>query len=206
MSQSEEKGRSGTPGIQIATSVGGYFGEVVGEAIKHQKVEASPAAQTYVVELLAAFAKPDQAAGSALSEPVTFLLRDAMEATGSERFKRLQSLGDGVLYGVGFFGEGLDRADKRYFVHVGSSAYGHAAEMLRKGSSQPGVLDELATGFEGFVEVVNDVSDWVMAQGVRGQQGVVKLYERWLRRSSPALASGLAGLGIVATKGARGTA
>lgn len=193
-------------GIQIATSVGGYFGEVVGEAIKHQKVEASPAAQTYVVELLAAFAKPDQAAGSALTEPVTFLLRDAMEATGAERFRRLQNLGDGVLYGVGFFGDGLDRADKRYFVSVGSSAYGHAAEMLRKASSQPGVLDELAGGFEGFVEVLADVSDWVLAQGVRGQQGVVKLYERWLKRSSPALASGLAGLGIVAAKGTRGTA
>lgn len=193
-------------GIEIATSVGGYFGGVVGEAIKHQKVDASPAAQTYVVELLAAFAKPDQAAGSALSEPVTFLLRDAMEASGPERFKRLQALGDGVLYGVGFFGDGLDRADKRYFVHVGSSAYGHAAEMLRRGSTGPGVLDELAQGFGGFVEVLNDVSDWVMAQGVRGQQGVVKLYERWLKRSSPALTSGLAVLGIVAPSGARGTA
>lgn len=193
-------------GIEIATSVGGYFGGVVGQAIKHQKVDASPAAQTYVVELLAAFAKPDQAAGSALSEPVTFLLRDAMEATGPERFKRLQALGDGVLYGVGFFGEGIDRADKRYFVHVGSSAYGHAADMLRRGATGPGVLDEMAQGFGGFVEVLNDVSDWVMAQGVRGQQGVVKLYERWLKRSSPALTSGLAGLGIVAPTGARGAA
>ncbi|MFO0618587.1 MAG: hypothetical protein U0414_38705 [Polyangiaceae bacterium] len=193
-------------GIEIATSVGGYFDGVVVEAMKHQKVDASPAAHTYVVELLAAFAKPDPKAGSALSEPVTFLLRDAMEATGSERFKRLQNLGDGVLYGVGFFGEGLDRADKKYFVHVGSSAYGHAAEMLRKGAQGPGVLDELAAGFGSFVEVLNDVSDWVMAQGVRGQQGVVKLYERWLKRSSPALASGLAERGIMAPTGARGSA
>jgi len=203
---SDKSKNGGSKGIEIATSVGCYFDEVVGEALKHQKVGASRAAQTYVVELLAAFAKPDEAAGSALREPVTFLLRDAMEATGTERFKRLQSLGDGVLYGVGFFGEGLDRADKRYFVYVGSSAYGHAAEMLRKGATGPGVLDELASGFEGFVEVLTDVSDWVMAQGVRGQQGVVKLYERWLKRSSPALASGLAELGIVASKGARGVA
>jgi hypothetical protein len=193
--------------IAITDSLGSYFEGVVDEAIRSQKLDASPAAHTYVVELLAAFAKPDEGAGSALSQPVTFLLRDAMEAHGSERFKRLQNLGDGVLYGVGFFGEGLGAADKRYFVYVGSSAYSHAAQMLRKGSSAgPSVLDEMAHGFDSFVEVLADVSDWVMAQSARGQQGVVKLYERWLKRSSSVLASGLAERGIVLSHRARGVA
>jgi hypothetical protein len=192
--------------IAIAASLGSYFEGVVDEAIKGQKIDASPAAHTYVVELLAAFGKPDEGTGSALSEPVTFLLRDAMAAQGTERFKRLRNLGDGVLYGVGFFGEGLDSADKRYFVHVGSTAYGHAADMMRRGAQGPGVLDELAHEFDSFVEVLTDVSDWVMAQSARGQQGVVKLYERWLKRSSPMLASGLAERGIMATRSTRGSA
>jgi hypothetical protein len=193
--------------IAIAESLGSYFEGVVDSAMKSQKVDASPAAHTYVVELLAAFGKPDEGAGSALSQPVTFLLRDAMEARGSERFKRLQNLGDGVLYGVGFFGEALGAADKRYFVHVGSSAYGHAAAMLRgPANGGPPVLEELAQGFDSFVEVLTEVSDWVMAQSARGQEGIVKLYERWLKRSSPALASGLAERGIVPTRNARGVA
>ena len=193
--------------IAIANSLSTYFDGVVGDAMKSQKVEASPAAKTYVVELLAAFAKPDEQVGSALSKPVTFLLRDAMEARGSERFKRLQSLGDGVLYAVGFFGESLDGPDKRYFVYVGSSAYGHAANMLGTNSAAgPSVLDELAQGFDVFADVLTEVSDWVMAQSARGEQGIVKLYERWLKRSSPALASGLAERGIVPTRGARGDA
>ncbi len=191
--------------IAITDSLSSYFQGVVVDAIKSQGVDASPAARTYVVELLAAFAKPDDAVGSALSQPVTFLLRDAMQAHGSDRFKRLQNLGDGVLYAVGFFGDSLERADKRYFVYVGSSAYGHAADMLGK-TGGPSVLGELATGFDAFASVLTEVSDWVMAQSARGEQGIVKLYERWLKRNSPALASGLAERGIVPTRGTRGDA
>ena len=192
--------------IAITDSLSTYFRGVVVDAIKSKNVDASPAARTYVVELLAAFAKPDEAVGSALSQPVTFLLRDAMQAHGSDRFKRLQNLGDGVLYAVGFFGESLDNAEKKYFVYVGSSAYGHAADMLGRGAGGPSVLGELAHGFDAFAGVLTEVSDWVMAQSARGEQGIVKLYERWLKRSSPALASGLAERGIVPTRRTRGDA
>src|SRR6185436_1493618 len=88
---------SGSSPIEIAASLGRYFEAPVHEAVKCKRIVASEAAGKYVVELLAAFVKPDEVAGSALSQPITFLLRDAMEARGTERFKRFQSLGDGVL-------------------------------------------------------------------------------------------------------------
>ncbi len=194
------------PTISIAPSIGLYFQGPVSESIRARDVEASPAAETYLLQLLEDFGKPKEDAGSTLKKPVTFLLQEAMEATGSERFKRLQSLGDGVLYGVGFFGGSMKCADKSYFVHVGSQAYGHAAAMLRTGGQPigPHVLAELAKKFAGFVAVLTDVADWVMAQSARGQEGLVKIYERWLKTHSHVLSSELAGRGIVAARGAGG--
>jgi hypothetical protein len=192
-----------SPAIELTPSLGEYFREVVSEAIKGREVKASPASETYLVQLLSDFAKPTQETSSPLTEPITFLLRDAMNASGSERFRRLQTLGDGVLYGVGFFGVRLQDPDKRYLVHVGSTAYGHAAQMLRTNNgvaAGPDVLDELARKFGGFVEVLSYVSDWVMAQSARGEEGLVKLYERWLRTGSGVIERSLGEQGLVVQK------
>lgn len=192
--------------IAIAPSIGEYFQGPVSESIRAREVDASKAAESYLLRLLEDFGRPSEEAGSTLKKPVTFLLHEALESTGSERFKRLQGLGDGVLYGVGFFGGSLRGADKSYFVHVGARAYGQASQMLRTNGkpSGPDVLDELATKFDGFVAVLADVSDWVMAQGARGQEGLVRIYERWLKTHSPVLSSELAGRGIVAARGQGG--
>jgi hypothetical protein len=192
--------------IAIAPSIGEYFHGPVTDSLRARDVDASPAAETYLVRLLEDFGCPSEEAGSTLKKPVTFLLQEALEATGTDRFRRLQGLGDGVLYGVGFFGGSMRGADKSYFVHVGARAYGQASQMLRGGGggTGPDVLDELAKKFDGFVAVLADVSDWVMAQSARGHEGLVKVYERWLRTHSPVLSSELAGRGIVASRGPGG--
>ena len=192
--------------IAIAPSLGEYFQGPVSESIRARDVEASPAAETYLVKLLEDFGKPKGEAESTFTKPVTFLLHEAMETTGPERFKRLQNLGDGVLYGVGFFGGNIRDSDRDYFVHVGSQAYGHAARMLHNaGEGQgPDVLGELAKKFDGFVAVVTDVSDWVMAKSARGHEGLVRIYERWLKTQSTVLSNELAGRGLVPNRSAGG--
>jgi hypothetical protein len=160
----------------------------------------SAASETYLVQLLSDFANPSAETRSALDRPVAFLLHDAMAAAGAERFRRLQSLGDGVLYGLGFFGQAVEGADRRYYIHVGASAYGHAAQMLRAGQSRasgPDVLDELARKFDGFTAVIAMVADFVMAQSARGHQGMLKLYERWLKTGSAVLEKELGERGIM---------
>src|SRR5262245_19111737 len=92
-----------------------YFRSVVSDAIRCRQIEATEAAEGYLVALLCDYAHPDPEAESTLTEPLTFLLRDALDATGPERFRRLRILGDGVLYAVGFFGGhiellGVDRS------------------------------------------------------------------------------------------------
>lgn len=186
--------------ISLSSNLDDYFREPVTQAMRGRDVEASSATQSYLVQLLIDFAKPSEATTSALSQPVTFLLRDAMSSTGPERFKRLQSLGDGVLYGMGFFSRTSKGVDEDYVVQVGASAYGHAARMLRVGQGKaegPDVLDELARKFTRFVEVLRYVADWVAAKAARDEASLVKLYERWQKTGSAVLKAELGQRGLL---------
>jgi hypothetical protein len=204
--------------IAISPSIAEYFDGIVATAIASRNLDATVAARRYLVGLLCDFAHPDEDAGSTLSRPLTFLLHEAMDSVGPERFRRLRTLGDGVLYAVGFFGPHIDLrgADRGYAVTVGSTAYDHAAAMLRRGARAPlssrtartpeerrqvpDVLGELAVKFERFVEVLADVADGTLARSARDERSVVKLYERWLRTGSARLADELAARGLVPQK------
>jgi hypothetical protein len=193
--------------IAISPSMSQYFRDAVDDVVKARRIEATEAAVSYVVGLLCSFAHPDRDAESTLSRPLTFQLRDAMEAVGSERFRRLRALGDGVLYAAGFFGDHIEQkgVDRGYVVTVGRSAYDHAAAMLRAPRGEgPDVLAELAAKFERFVEVLGDVADGTLASAAHDERSLVRLYERWLKTGSTRLADELGAMGIVPTRGAGG--
>lgn len=194
--------------LSLSADLGAYFREPLEVAMRDAEVQASGAAESYLVQLLSDFAKPTGASTSALSQSVTLLYRDAMNESGHERFKRLQELGDGVLYAMGYFhGTHLRGADEGYVAKIGSNAYGHAARMLRTGqgsASGPDVLDELATQFTRFVDVLRRVSDWVMAKSARDEESLVKLYDRYLRTGSTVLRNELAERGLIAVSGPGG--
>jgi hypothetical protein len=189
--------------IAVAPSISEYFQEVVTDAMRARHVEATEAASTYLVGLLCDFAHPDEEAESPFTQPLTFLLRDAMEAVGAERFRRLRTLGDGILYALGFFGGHIELkgVDRGYVVGVGTSAYDHAAAMLRMNtaslSAGTHVLAEMSAKFERFVQVLADVAEGSMASAANDGRSLVKLYERWLRTGSSRLAGELATRGIL---------
>jgi hypothetical protein len=196
--------------LAIAPRLGEYFRGVVDDVIRQRRIDATDAAVGYVVGLLCSYARPDQQAAATLNEPLTFLLRDAMAASGSERFRRLRMLGDGVLYAAGFFGEHIAHrgVDRRYVLTVGRSAYDGAAAMLhvnRQGPAAPAVLRELSAKFDRFVEILADVADGTMAHASQSSEGIVQLYERWLRTGSTRLAGELGALGLMPSRGAGGT-
>src|SRR5580658_2741190 len=121
-------------GIVATGSVSEFFMEVVGEAIKARRVEATDGATSYLVCLLSDYAKPDERAEEPLERPLSFLLDEALHTVEvGERFDRLRTLGDGVLYVCGFFGEHLDArgVDHGYVMSIGTTAYGAASSMLR---------------------------------------------------------------------------
>jgi hypothetical protein len=208
--------------IALERSVGGFFHEVVGEAVRTRQLDATEEATSYLVALLTDFAHPDPGRGSALDQPLAFLLDEAFRTAGPERFQKLRALGDGVLYLSGFFGDHIETrgVDVAYVTSVGATAYRGAASMLRhpEGASrrrttggessdqaaEESVFSELAIKFHQFVEVLALVAETTLAQQAKTERGVLKLYERWLRSGSATLAKELGLRGIVPVRGTGG--
>jgi hypothetical protein len=198
--------------IVATDSISSYFNDVVEDAMKARRVEATELATRYIVALLAGFARPDARAGSALDRPVAFLLDEALHtAEPAERFERLRSLGDGVLYSCGFFGDHFQAkgVEQSYLVGIGSVAYGGASSMLRVSAEDAAkkldIYRELADKFSSFVGVLAEISDATAAMGVAGSRDLLKVYERWLKTGSDRLAQALTSHGLVPMRGAKGT-
>lgn len=190
--------------IDPSPDIHGYFSEVVDGAVRARRIATTDATKQYLAGLLGDYAR-GALSMEPLERPLTFLLHDALSRSGVERFERLRRIGDGVLYALGFFRSRMTRrgADPRYVMGVGSSAYVHAATMLRLtgGGAAPDVLHELADGYEGFVEVMAEVADGALAQGADADGDVLRLYERWRSTGSERLATELAQLGLCPVRG-----
>jgi hypothetical protein len=192
--------------IVAAHSVSGFFGEAVEDAMKSRRVEATDRATRYLVALLSDYAHPDNRAGEALERPLTLLLDEALRAPDpAERFERLRTLGDGVLYGCGFFGDHFEArgVDPKYLHGLGTRAYGAAGSMLRVDEGN-NLFSELAGKFDAFVDVLADVADTTIAMGSESSRGLLKLYERWLKTGSERLASALTSRGVMPTRPTKG--
>ncbi len=194
--------------IELTGDINQYFAEIVEDVIDARRIDSSPAVKHYLVELLADYAKPGSTHDAPIDAPLTFLLRDALQERGAERFESLRRIGDGVLYLLGFFGGSFEGrgADRGYVLSVGSSAYDHASQMLcRSGAGQaPDVLRELATKFERFVAVIGEVADGMVTGPTLSDGARLKTYERWLVTGSERLETRLAGWGMVPGCGAQG--
>ncbi|MEZ4223616.1 MAG: hypothetical protein R3B13_21890 [Polyangiaceae bacterium] len=195
-----------SPKIELAGNISEFFSGVVSDAMRARRVEATDAAESYVVALLADYARPGTLSEETLSRPLTLLLDEAMQASGHERFERLRTLGDGVLYVSGFFAEHLETrgVERTYVSALGSRAYETAATMLRRGggeSSGPDVFAELALKFRQFADLLADVATALQARAARTDGAVLKLYERWLETGSSSLAEALTARGMMPTRG-----
>lgn len=194
--------------IVTAQSVSVFFGEAVEDAIRARGVSATDGATHYLVSLLADYAHPDHRTGEALDRPLTLLLDEALHVQdAAERFERLRTIGDGVLYGCGFFSDHFEArgVDPKYLHGIGTRAYGTASSMLRcRAEDVPDLFGELAEKFDAFVDVVAEVADATIAMSAESSRGILKAYERWLKTGSNRLASALTSKGVVPTRGAKG--
>jgi hypothetical protein len=199
--------------IVAASSVSHFFSEAVEDAMRSQRVDATDGAMRYLVALLSDFVYPDRLVGETFERPLTLLFDEAVNAPDpADRFQRLRIIGDGVLYGCGFFADHFEArgVDAKYLRGLGTRAYGVAGSMLRCGpekrqeSAGPDLFAELAENFDAFVGVLTDVADTTVATGVESSRGLLKVYERWLKTGSERLASALTSRGVMPTRGTRG--
>jgi hypothetical protein len=198
--------------IVAAQSMSNFFLEVVEDAKRARGVDATDGATRYLVAVLTDFAHPDRLAGEALDRPMTLLLDAALKAPDpAERFERLRTLGDGILYGCGFFGDHFEArgVDPKYVRVVGARAYGAAGALLRGCTAEghggpPDLFAELVDKFDDFVDVVAEVCDATIAMGTESSRSLLRVYERWLKTGSERLASALTAHGVLPTRGTRG--
>lgn len=194
--------------IVATSSVSGFFEQIVTDAMKTRGVSASEGATSYVVSLLADLAKPGSPVERTLERPLTLLLDEALHTPQlADRFERLRTLGDGVLYSSGFFADHFEArgVDAKYVMGIGRTAYENAGSLLRRSDEDagPDIFGELAMRFDAFVAVVAEVANATIARGVATSQGLVKVYERWLKTRSESLADALSSHGFVTPRGGR---
>ncbi len=200
-----------SPHIDLAADLKGFFREVLLEALAERRVAVSEPTTQYLVAMLVDFAHPDDMSKQNLDRPLPLLLQDALASAGGERFERLRTLGDNVLYTSGFFVDHLETRGVQltYVQTLGARAYGSAASMLRTNSANgecaPELFEELADRFDRFASVLARVADGLYASSqVGSHSGALKLYEKWLRTGSAPLASALAARGMTPSRGTGG--
>lgn len=196
--------------IEVSANVEVFFRELVTQASNVGGFNASDASASYIASLLAESARPNpptlQVMGGA---SLTMMLAEALDSHGSERFRRLQVVGDGVLYVSGFFGPNLTHRGVKsdYVQGLGATAYARASAMLQCNSERyaaPDVFRELSENFEMFVHLVHNVSDELMANSAQASSDLVGVYERWLTNPSSSLTNVLVEHGLVPTRGTPG--
>lgn len=198
-------GDASAPDIVVSHDMTEFFRTVVDDAVKTHGYDPTDAAETYVVGVLADYAKPDALSEAALSRPLTLLLDEALHSVGQERFERLRTLGDGVLYVSGFFGDHLEQrgVHDKYVSTLGARAYDSAAKMLitSDNAGAPDLFRELAEKFSMFMRLLRDVADALQARAAHSPTAMVRVYEKWLKTGSTQLAEALAMRGMVPTRG-----
>lgn len=184
----------------VVVSAQEYFRDLLGSAINRQRVELGQATEFYLVNLLAEFLSADKlfqagTDGSKDQEPLALMLARALEGPREAQVPALRKLGDVSLYVSGFWSDSLSRSvvDIDYYIQMGGAAYSKVAELSPHSSRS--LYEELAAKFNAFVDVLAEVAEHT---AMVTNQGVVRLYERWVKTGSTRLARLLGERGVVA--------
>jgi hypothetical protein len=158
------------------------FEGLVREALGRTRVEATPLAAAYLVDLLDAGVGP--AGRQAVADAETFaegLLRARRVRAPGKRVRRLRGLGDRALFVAGFFGESLARRARGlglgYYAEAGRIAYAEVCRLLVSQRDAARLFEELADRFADFADVLAEVGDATRP----GAGGLAALYQRLLR-------------------------
>ncbi len=159
-----------------------YFKELVEAALTRQHLHAGDLTESYLVNLLCRYVRPEARSGVADARPLALRLAHALESGGTEQRARLRSLADFSLFMSGYFADSFTRKaiDVDYYKSMGEYAYGSLSR--REDDEFADVFAELAGKFVGFMDVLAEVSE---RSGLSSSTDVLRLYEKWLRTGSP---------------------
>ncbi len=157
-----------------------YFGEAVDAGFAKKQIKTGRAVREYLIGLLEhyldarnLFSQPDT-----LAE--TYLIASNSQPT--EKVELLKKLGDKSLYISGFFGDSLERklVDIDYYAGMGGAAYATLADCVREDEAAQ-VFRIFSQRFVDFVDVLTYISH---QSSVHTDQGLLRLYDRYMRTGS----------------------
>lgn len=201
----------GRNGVILATNLGDYFEGEVKDTARKQGLSVSPFASSYLAKMLTRFADARSYLAQRHSDEdkktqeiptLALLWLEGFSKTVVEQLNQYQYLGDVALFTSGYFGERLDRSlvDMDYYMAMGGRAYERAGKLRESIQAERtvNVFFELSGQFQGFVEVVAEISDRTL---LANDKDLLKLYEKWCRTDSERIRRMLAENGVIAQKG-----
>ena len=172
--------------VQIDRSVPrSLFAELLAGALQKVRLQPSPMATAYLVELLDERVL-ENGNGPEGEQALAEALLAARCNHGVDRIQRMRGLGDHTLFVSGFLADSLlsGPVDASYYRQIGCSAYDDVVSGLRsRGESGcwTRLYRELVEDFGGFVDVLAEIGDRTRPGRPQNLLGV---YERYLRIGS----------------------
>lgn len=175
---------------------------MVESGLTKRNIRTAPAVQGYLVNLLEyyldarnLFDEPTDDIGNRKPTTLAEMFLTATSSQPSEKFDLLKKLGDRSLYISGFFGDSLNRKiiDIDYYAEMGGAAYASLAEAVKEDTSAQ-VYRTFSNRFLEFVDVLSYISQQSL---VHTDQGLLRLYDRYLRTGSELAKEKLIEMGVL---------
>ncbi len=186
-----------------ATSLQAYFHDSLSDVFKQHDTQLTQEAHAYIVNLLFHFSRSEQVFDwhekRLTLKPLALLYGEAVHAkSNGERLLLLRRLGDVALFVAGIFGPSLDRkaVGIDYYIDMGGGAYDWLSDNLENGGKHSmswETFRELAVKFE---KLVSALDSFAQNSCLRGDSGLIRLYEKWLRSKDPKCAEQLRKQGV----------
>ena len=179
-----------------------YFAELVRKGIENRKLKTAPQVETYLIGLLQhyldarnLFQSTNSESGRKTPETLAEMYLLAQNSEAAVKAELLKRTGDRALYISGFFGDSLQRklADVDYYVEMGGQAYRSLAHCTRE-DTMAKVYETISFQFIDLVDVLTHISQNSMIQS---NQGLLRLYERYVRTGSELAREKLVEMGVL---------
>jgi hypothetical protein len=173
--------------IQTEKNTLDFFHSHLKKSIKNQKLEITEVSEYYLVQLLVDFTLTHKALKFKRNDerPLALIFQQAQFETILNKIKIFRELGDFSLFITGFFPDSLNRKviDVDYYISLGMSSYENLASIFEQNykSDFNFVFNELAKKFVSITGVLAEISS---ESSTKWNDGILRLYERWLKTRS----------------------
>jgi len=175
------------PTIQTEKNTLEFFHKHVRNSIKNQHIKITEISEHYLVHLLADFTLTQKAFRLTGNDnrPLALIYHQAQFETANNKINIFKELGDFSLFITGFLPDSLNRkvTDVDYYISLGRSAYENLSTILEQTHKSDFNLLflELAEKFVAVTDILAEISSESFTQW---NDGILRLYERWLKTRS----------------------